>query len=211
VEKIKRLHLLLAFYNAMQPGGVSRFSGWEPGRSAHPAGGGGARNGLPTAILAGSNPRRPMTLLGSKPEKQCARQAGFAARPWLCTASLPGASSRSPTRFASQLAAACSRCVRICICTRHGLTDVPSVAGEKGLAGAGARAAGETRDLRLRRSTSGIERWDESVLIRGAAAGFEGGRCPRSNKRRCLDVGADGSLRFAFEGIRRQGRLRIKG
>ena len=50
VEKIKRLHLLLAFYNAMQPG-VFALSGWDlVGALTLPAGGGArtaCRRGYP--------------------------------------------------------------------------------------------------------------------------------------------------------------------
>jgi len=74
VEKIKRLHLLLAFYNAMQPG-CSPF-GLGPGRSAHPAAA-AVPNSLPTAILAGST-AAPMTCW-ARTRERCARRR-FAAR-----------------------------------------------------------------------------------------------------------------------------------
>jgi len=161
VGEIKRLHLLLAFYNAMQPG-VFALSGWDLSERS-PCRRRRCANSLPTAILAGST-AAPMTCW-ARTRERCARRRVCRA-PWALYGSLPQQLKKSDSfRLAM---ARCSRSARSALYAGT-LGRRTGSAGQRA-AGAGARAAGEL-GLEITAINFGDRAVNEAVAIRGAAAG----------------------------------------
>ena len=200
VEKIKRLHLLLAFYNAMQPG-VFALSGWDlVGALTLPAA--SVRERLADGDTRWIN-RGAYDLLGSNPKAM--RSAAGLPRAVALYGSLPQ-QLKKPDSFASQLARLLKVRANLHLYAAR-LADVPSVQA-KGLLVL-VHELPEKSGLEITAINFGDRAVDESVLIRGAT--------PDSKAIDVLDpqaptlaVGADGSLRLhlnPFEGK----ALRVKG
>jgi trehalose synthase len=200
VAKIRRLHLLLAFYNAMQPG-VFALSGWDlVGALTLPAA--AVRERLADGDTRWIN-RGAYDLLGSNP--QALRSAAGMPRAVALYGSLPQQLKRSDS-FASQLARLLKARASLHLDAAR-LSDVPSVEA-KGLLVL-VHELPQNAGLEITAINFGERPVDEAVLIRGAA--------PDSKaidvldpQAPMLDVGAGGSLRLhlnAFEGK----ALRIKG
>jgi len=200
VEKIKRLHLLLAFYNAMQPG-VFALSGWDlVGALTLPAA--AVREQLADGDTRWIN-RGAYDLLGSNPGAM--RSAAGLPRAVALYGSLPQQLKKSDS-FASQLAHLLKVRADLHLYAAR-LADVPSVQA-KGLLVL-VHELPENAGLEITAINFGDRAVDESVLIRGAA--------PDSKAVDVLDpqapmlaIGADGSLRLHLSAF--QGKaLRIKG
>jgi trehalose synthase len=200
VEKIKRLHLLLAFYNAMQPG-VFALSGWDlVGALTLPAA--AVREQLSDGDTRWIN-RGAYDLLGSNPGAM--RSAAGLPRAVALYGSLPQ-QLKKPDSFASQLARLLRVRADLHLYAAR-LADVPGVQA-KGLLVL-VHELPENSGLEITAINFGDRAVDESVLIRGAT--------PDSKAIDVLDpeapplaVGADGSLRLhlnPFEGK----ALRVKG
>jgi trehalose synthase len=200
VKKIRQLHLLLAFYNAMQPG-VFALSGWDlVGALTLPAA--AVRERLADGDTRWIN-RGAYDLLGSNP--QAMRSAAGLPRAVALYGSLPQQLRQSDS-FASQLARLLKVRADLHLYAAR-LTDVPDV-----------QAAGllvlvhelpENAGLEITAINFADRAVDESVLIRGAAPGSKaadilGSQAPE------LTVGAGGSLRLHLEGFAGQA-WRIKG
>src|SRR5260370_4006172 len=199
-EKIKKLHLLLAFYNAMQPG-LFALSGWDlVGALTLPAA--VVRERLADGDTRWIN-RGAYDLLGSNP-KAMGSAAGL-PRAVALYGSLPQQLERSDS-FASQLARLLKVRADLHLYAAR-LTDVPSVRA-KGLLVL-VHELPENSGLEVTAINFGDRAVDESLLIRGATPGSKASDVldPRAPM---LDIGAHGSLRLhlnAFEGK----ALRIKG
>ena len=200
VEKIKRLHLLLAFYNAMQPG-VFALSGWDlVGALTLPAA--AVRERLADGDTRWIN-RGAYDLLGSNPRAM--RSVAGLPRAVALYGSLPQQLKKSDS-FASQLARLLKVRANLHLYAAR-LADVPSVQA-KGLLVL-VHELPESSGLEITAINFGDRAVDESVLIRGAAPDSKAidALDPQAP---ILDIGADGSLRLhlnAFEGK----ALRIKG
>jgi trehalose synthase len=193
VEKIKRLHLLLAFYNAMQPG-VFALSGWDlVGALTLPAG--AVRERLADGDTRWIN-RGAYDLLGSNPAAM--QSAAGLPRAVALYGSLPQ-QLKKPDSFASQLARLLKVRADLHLYAAR-LTDVPSVQA-KGLLVL-VHELPENTGLEITAINFGDRTVDESVLIRGATSGSKAIDVLDPHTP-MLDVGADGSLRLhlnAFEG-----------
>lgn len=200
VEKIKRLHLLLAFYNAMQPG-VFALSGWDlVGALTLPAA--AVRERLADGDTRWIN-RGAYDLLGSNPKAM--RSAAGMPRAVALYGSLPRQLQKSDS-FASQLARLLKVRANLHLYAAR-LTDVPSVQA-KGLLVL-VHELPENAGLEITAINFGDRAVDEAVLIRGAAADSKAVDV-LDPQAPTLDIGAGGSLRLrlnAFEGK----ALRIKG
>jgi trehalose synthase len=200
VEKIKRLHLLLAFYNAMQPG-VFALSGWDlVGALTLPAA--AVRERLADGDTRWIN-RGAYDLLGSNPRAM--RSAAGLPRAVALYGSLPQQLKKSDS-FASQLARLLKVRANLHLYAAR-LADVPSVQA-KGLLVL-VHELPENSGLEITAINFGDRAVDESVLIRGAAPDSKAIDAV-DPQAPMLDIGADGSLRLhlnAFEGK----ALRIKG
>jgi trehalose synthase len=200
VEKIKRLHLLLAFYNAMQPG-VFALSGWDlVGALTLPAA--AVREQLADGDTRWIN-RGAYDLLGSNPGAM--RSAAGLPRAVALYGSLPQQLKKSDS-FASQLARLLKVRADLHLYAAR-LADVPGVQA-KGLLVL-VHELPENSGLEITAINFGDRAVNEAVPIRGAAPGAKAidvldPQAPMS------DIGADGSLRLhlnAFEGK----AWRIKG
>jgi len=200
VEKIKRLHLLLAFYNAMQPG-VFALSGWDlVGALTLPAA--AVREQLADGDTRWIN-RGAYDLLGSNPGAM--RSAAGLPRAVALYGSLPQQLKKSDS-FASQLARLLKVRADLHLYAAR-LADVPGVQA-KGLLVL-VHELPENSGLEITAINFGDRAVDEAVPIRGAAPGAKAidvldPQAPMS------DIDADGSLRLhlnAFEGK----AWRIKG
>ena len=200
VEKIKRLHLLLAFYNAMQPG-VFALSGWDlVGALTLPAA--AVREQLADGDTRWIN-RGAYDLLGSNPGAM--RSAAGLPRAVALYGSLPQQLKKSDS-FASQLARLLKVRADLHLYAAR-LADVPGVQA-KGLLVL-VHELPESSGLEITAINFGDRAVNEAVPIRGAAPGAKAidvldPQAPMS------DIGADGSLRLhlnAFEGK----AWRIKG
>jgi trehalose synthase len=200
IEKIKRLHLLLAFYNAMQPG-VFALSGWDlVGALTLPAD--TVRERLADGDTRWIN-RGAYDLLGSNPK--AARSSAGLPRARALYGSLPQ-QLRKPDSFASQLTRMLKVRADMHLYAAE-LTDVPDVQA-KGLFVI-VNALPEGGGLEVTAINFGGQPVDETVRIQGAAAGVQAidALAPGAP---ATEVGSDGSLRLhlnAFEGK----ALRIKG
>jgi trehalose synthase len=199
VEKIKRLHLLLAFYNAMQPG-VFALSGWDlVGDLTLPASQVRAR--LADGDTRWIN-RGAYDLLGSNPNAT-ASAAGL-PRATALYGPLPEQLKRADS-FASQLAHLLKARADLHLYAAR-LSDVPTVSA-KGLFVL-VHELPENAGLEVTAINFGSTPVDETVDIHGAAAGSQaidvlGSQAP-------LEVGTDGRLHLrldAYEGK----ALRIAG
>jgi trehalose synthase len=202
VEKIRRLHLLLAFYNAMQPG-VFALSGWDlVGALTLPAA--SVRERLADGDTRWIN-RGAYDLLGTNPK--AVQSAAGLPRAVVLYGPLPE-QLKSCDSFASQLARLLKARADLHLQAAR-LTDVPAVQA-KGLFvlvhelpdGAG---------LEITAINFGDRAVEESVAIRGAAAGSKAIDVldPRAPS---LDLGPDGRLQLrldAFEGKAFTTRLRM--
>ena len=193
VQKIKRLHLLLAFYNAFQPG-VFAISGWDlVGALTLPAS--AVRQQLADGDTRWIN-RGAYDLLGSNPKAK--RSAAGLPRAVALYGSLPQQLKRSDS-FASQLAHMLKVRADLHLYAAR-LTDVPTVEA-KGLLVMVHELPGAS-GLEITAINFSDRPVDETVLIRGAP--------PDSKAMDVLDpgeptltVGTQGSLRLslkAFEG-----------
>src|SRR6266850_803456 len=200
VEKIKRLHLLHAFYNAMQPG-VFALSGWDlVGALTLPAA--AVREQLADGDTRWIN-RGAYDLLGSNPGAM--RSAAGLPRAVALYGSLPQQLKKSDS-FASQLARLLKVRADLHLYAAR-LADVPGVQA-KGLLVL-VHELPENSGLEITAINFGDRAVNEAVPIRGAAPGAKAidvldPQAPMS------DIGADGSLRLhlnAFEGK----AWRIKG
>jgi trehalose synthase len=200
VEKIKRLHLLLAFYNAMQPG-VFAISGWDlVGALTLPAA--AVREQLADGDTRWIN-RGAYDLLGSNPKVM--RSAVGLPRATALYGSLPQQLKKSDS-FASQLAHLLKVRANLHLYAAR-LVDAPNVR-TKGLLVL-LHELPENAGLEITAINFGDRPLDEAVPIRGAAPGAKAIDVldPRAPT---LNIGPDGTLRLhlnAFEGK----ALRIKG
>ena len=199
IEKIKRLHLLLAFYNAMQPG-VFALSGWDlVGALTLPAD--SVRERLADGDTRWIN-RGAYDLLGSNPE--AARSSAGLPRATALYGSLPQ-QLRKPDSFASQLTRMLKVRADMHLYAAE-LTDVPDVQA-KGLFVI-VNALPEGAGLEVTAINFGGEAVDETVRIQGAAAGLKAIDAFNPGAP-ATEIGSDGALRLhlkAFEGK----ALRIK-
>jgi trehalose synthase len=200
VEKIKRLHLLLAFYNAMQPG-VFALSGWDLiGALTLPAA--AVRERLADGDTRWIN-RGAYDLLGSNPG--ALRSPAGLPRAVALYGSLPQ-QLKKPDSFASQLARLLKVRADLHLYAAR-LLDVPSVQA-KGLLVL-VHELPENAGLEITAINFGDRAVDESVLIRGAAPDSKAVDV-LDPQAPMLDIGADGSLRLHLNAF--QGKaLRIKG
>lgn len=200
VEKIRRLHLLLAFYNAMQPG-VFALSGWDlVGALTLPAA--AVRERLADGDTRWIN-RGAYDLLGTNPK--ALQSAAGLPRAVALYGPLPE-QLKSPDSFASQLARLLKARADLHLQAAR-LTDVPAVQA-KGLFVLVHELPGGV-GLEITAINFGDREVDESVPVRGAAAESKAIDV-LDPQAPVLDLGPDGRLRLrlsAFEGK----ALRIKG
>jgi trehalose synthase len=200
IEKIKRLHLLLAFYNAMQPG-VFALSGWDlVGALTLPAA--AVHERLADGDTRWIN-RGAYDLLGSNPT--AVRSAAGLPRAVALYGPLPQ-QLRDPDSFASQLARLLKVRAQLHLYAAQ-LADVPSVKS-KGLLVL-VHELPERAGLEVTAINFSDQALEEAVLIRAASPGASA-LDVLDPKAPALAVGADRSLRLhlnAFEGK----ALRIKG
>ncbi len=162
VERIRQLHLLLAFYNAMQPG-VFALSGWDlVGALTLPAG--EVRERLADGDTRWIN-RGAYDLLGSNP--QATRSTAGLPRAVALYGPLPQQLKR-PDSFASQLARLLKARADLHLYAAQ-LTDVPDVRS-KGLLVL-ANALPDGAGLEVTAINFGSQPVDESVAVQGAAPG----------------------------------------
>jgi trehalose synthase len=200
IEKIKRLHLLLAFYNAMQPG-VFALSGWDlVGALTLPAA--AVHERLADGDTRWIN-RGAYDLLGSNPA--AVRSAAGLPRAVALYGPLPQ-QLRDPDSFASQLARLLKVRAQLHLYAAQ-LADVPSVKS-KGLLVL-VHELPERAGLEVTAINFSDQALEEAVIIRPASPGASA-LDVLDPKARALALGADRSLRLhlnAFEGK----ALRIKG
>jgi trehalose synthase len=200
VEKIKRLHLLLAFYNAFQPG-VFALSGWDlVGALTLPAS--AVRERLADGDTRWIN-RGAYDLLGSN--SKATRSAAGLPLAIALYGPLPK-QLESRDSFASQLARMLKVRADLHLYTAR-LADIPSVQA-KGLLIL-VHELPENSGLEITAINFADRPVDEAVLIRGAAPDSKAIDVLDPNAPK-LDIGTNGSLRFnlkAYEGK----ALRIKG
>jgi trehalose synthase len=200
IDQIKRLHLLLAFYNAMQPG-VFALSGWDLlGALTLPAA--AVRDRLADGDTRWIN-RGAYDLLGSNPGAQ--RSAAGLPRAVALYGPLPQQLER-PDSFASQLARLLKVRADLQLYAAR-LTDVPSVQG-KGLLVLVHELPGK-RGVEITAINFGDRPVDESVLVHGVQpnSAVIDALDPQAHK---LSVGADGRLELHLSAY--QGKvLRTKG
>lgn len=200
VERIKRLHLLLAFYNAMQPG-VFALSGWDlVGALTLPAA--AVRERLADGDTRWIN-RGAYDLLGANP--RATQSAAGLPRAVDLYGSLPE-QLKSADSFASQLARLLKARAELHLYAAR-LIDVPAVQA-KGLLvlvhelpdGAG---------LEITAINFGEQGLDESVPIRSAAADSKAFDV-LDPQAPALELAGDGRLRLQLKGFEARA-LRIKG
>jgi trehalose synthase len=200
VEKIKRLHLLLAFYNAFQPG-VFALSGWDlVGALTLPAA--VVKDRLADGDTRWIN-RGAYDLIGSNP-KATRSAAGLPAAVALY-GPLPKQLKRQDS-FASQLA----RMLRVRADLRlyaAQLADVPAVQA-KGLLVLVHRLP-ESPDLEVTAINFGPAPVDETVAIAGAPQNSKAADV-LDPKAPAVEVDAGGNLRLSLKGFEGKA-LRIKG
>jgi trehalose synthase len=193
VDKIKRLHLLLAFYNAFQPG-VFALSGWDlVGALTLPAE--AVRDRLADGDTRWIN-RGAYDLIGANP--QATRSAAGLPRALALYGPLPQQLER-PDSFASHLARMLKARADLRLYEAREV-DAPAV-HSKGLLVL-VNELPEQSDIEVTAINFGPEPVDESVLIRGATPDSSAGDVLDANAP-ALPVGAGGSLRLnlaAFEG-----------
>jgi len=193
VDKIRRLHLLLAFYNAMQPG-VFALSGWDlVGALTLPAA--SVRERLADGDTRWIN-RGAYDLLGTNPK--ALQSAAGLPRAVVLYGPLPD-QLKSSDSFASQLARLLKARADLHLQAAR-LTDVPAVLA-KGLFVL-VHELPDSAGLEITAINFGDRAVEESVAIRGAAAGSKAIDVldPRAPT---LDLGPDGRLQLrlnAFEG-----------
>ena len=193
VQKVKRLHLLLAFYNAFQPG-VFALSGWDLiGALTLPAA--AVRERLADGDTRWIN-RGAYDLLGANP-KATHSQAGLPLAVALY-GPLPEQLKRSDS-FASQLARMLKVRAELKLYAAR-LIDVPSVQAHSLLVLV--HELPEDTGIEVTAINFGPEPLDESVVIHGAVPGAKA-LDVLDPKAETLAVGDGGSLRLqlgAFEG-----------
>jgi trehalose synthase len=186
VEKIKRLHLLLAFYNAMQPG-VFALSGWDVvGALTLPAA--AVRERLADGDTRWIN-RGAYDLLGSNP-KALRSEAGL-PRAVALYGSLPEQLKKSDS-FASQLARLLKVRADLHLYAAR-LADVPSVQS-KGLLVL-VHELPENSGLEVTAVNFGDSPVDEDVPIHAATEGSKAADA-LDPKAPVLDIGANGNMRL---------------
>jgi trehalose synthase len=199
VEKIKRLHLLLAFYNAFQPG-VFALSGWDlVGALTLPAA--AVKDQLADGDTRWIN-RGAYDLIGSNP-KATRSAAGLPAAVALY-GPLPKQLKR-PDSFASQLARMLKARGELRLYAAQ-LADVPAVQA-KGLLVL-VHQLPESPDLEITAINFGSDPVDETVAIAGAAANSSAADVLDA-KAPALAIKPDGSLRLSLKGFEGKA-LRIK-
>jgi len=200
VEKIKRLHLLLAFYNAFQPG-VFALSGWDlVGALTLPAA--AVKDRLADGDTRWIN-RGAYDLIGSNP-KATRSAAGLPAAVALY-GPLPKQLKR-PDSFASQLARMLKARGELRLYAAQ-LADVPAVQA-KGLLVL-VHQLPESPDLEVTAINFGPDPVDETVAIAGAPANSSAADVLDA-KAPALAINPDGSLRLSLKGFEGKA-LRIKG
>jgi trehalose synthase len=192
VEQIRRLHLLLAFYNAMQPG-VFALSGWDVvGALTLPAA--SVRERLADGDTRWIN-RGAYDLLGTNPK--ALQSAAGLPRAVVLYGPLPE-QLKSPDSFASQLARLLKARAELHLQAAR-LTDVPAVQA-KGLFVL-VHELPDSAGLEITAINFGDRAVEESVPIRGAAGGSRAIDV-LDPQAPILDFGPDGNLRLrlnAFE------------
>ncbi len=193
VDKIKRLHLLLAFYNAFQPG-VFALSGWDlVGALTLPAA--AVRDRLADGDTRWIN-RGAYDLIGANP--QATRSGAGMPRAVALYGALPQQLAR-PDSFASQLAHMLKARADLRLYAAR-LTDLPAVHSKSLFVLV--HELPENSGLEVTAINFGPSPVDETVLIRGATPTSTAGDVLDA-KAPGLPVGTDGSLRLslaAFEG-----------
>src|SRR5437660_1228080 len=200
VERIRRLHLLLAFYNAMQPG-VFALSGWDlVGALTLPAA--SVRERLADGDTRWIN-RGAYDLLGSNP--QASQSAGGLPRAVALYGSL-SEQLQSSDSFASRLARLIRARAQLHLQSAR-LADVPAVQA-KGLFVL-VHELPDNTGLEITAINFGDRAIDESVPIRGAATGSKAIDVlePQAPP---LDLGSDGRLQLRLNAFAAKA-LRIKG
>ena len=200
VERIRRLHLLLAFYNAMQPG-VFALSGWDlVGALTLPAA--SVRERLADGDTRWIN-RGAYDLLGSNP--QASQSAGGLPRAVALYGSLTE-QLQSSDSFASRLARLIRARAQLHLQSAR-LADVPAVQA-KGLFVL-VHELPDNTGLEITAINFGDRAIDESVPIRGAATGSKAIDVlePQAPP---LDLGPDGRLQLRLNAFAAKA-LRIKG
>jgi trehalose synthase len=200
VDKIKRLHLLLAFYNAFQPG-VFALSGWDlVGALTLPAA--VVRDRLADGDTRWIN-RGAYDLIGADP--QATRSAAGMPRAVALYGPLPQQLA-TPDSFASQLARMLKARADLRLHAAR-LADTPAV-HSKGLLVL-VHELPENSGLEVTAINFGPSPVDETVLIRGATLNSTASDV-LDTQAQALPIGTNGSLRLslqAFEGK----AFRIKG
>ena len=200
VERIRRLHLLLAFYNAMQPG-VFALSGWDlVGALTLPAA--SVRERLADGDTRWIN-RGAYDLLGSNP--QASQSAAGLPRAVALYGSLTE-QLQSSDSFASRLARLIRARAQLHLQSAR-LADVPAVQA-KGLFVL-VHELPDNTGLEITAINFGDRAIDESVPIRGAATGSKAIDVlePQAPP---LDLGPDGRLQLRLNSFEAKA-LRIKG
>src|SRR5437016_7703477 len=186
VQRIKRLHLLLAFYNAMQPG-VFALSGWDlVGALTLPAA--AVRERLADGDTRWIN-RGAYDLLGSNPDAM--RSAAGLPRAVALYGPLPQ-QLKKPDSFASQLAHLLEVRANLHLYAAR-LADVPGVQA-KGLLVL-VHELPQNAGLEITAINFGDRAVDEAVLISGAAPGSKAIDV-LDPQAPLLTLRADGSLRL---------------
>jgi trehalose synthase len=189
VENIKRLHLLLAFFNAMQPG-VFALSGWDlVGALTLPAS--QVRERLADDDTRWIN-RGAYDLLGSSPK--ATRSAAGLPRAVALYGSLPQQLG-DPASFASQLGRLLKVRAEIKLYAAH-LADVPQVKSPGLLVLV--HELPDNGGLEVTAINFGNQAVDEAVAIHGASAGSKA-LDVLEPQAPALEVAAGGSLRLHLE------------
>jgi trehalose synthase len=189
IERIKRLHLLLAFYNAMQPG-VFALSGWDlVGALTLPAAQVKAR--LADGDTRWIN-RGAYDLIGSNPAAKSS--AAGLPRARALYGPLPQQMTRADS-FASQLARLLKARAELKLYAAH-LVDVPAVQA-RGLLVL-VHELPDSAGLEVSAINFSDQPVDEAVAVHGAAAGASAGDVLDSGAPP-LPVGPDGTLRLHLD------------
>jgi len=193
VDKIKRLHLLLAFYNAFQPG-VFALSGWDlVGALTLPAA--AVRDRLADGDTRWIN-RGAYDLIGANP--QATGSGAGMPRAVALYGPLPQQLA-NPDSFASQLARMLKARADLRLYAAR-LSDLPAVHSKSLFVLV--HELPESSGLEVTAINFGPTPVDETVVIRGATPNSTAGDV-LDGKAPALPVGTDGSLRLslaAFEG-----------
>ena len=177
VDKIKRLHLLLAFYNAFQPG-VFALSGWDlVGALTLPAA--VVRDRLADGDTRWIN-RGAYDLIGANP--QATRSGAGMPRAVALYGPLPQQLAR-PDSFASQLARMLKARAELRLCAAR-LTDLPAV-HSRSLFVLVHELSENLQGSRSRRSTSDLHRWMKPCLFEVQRLTRQRVTCSILKRRRC--------------------------